>query len=179
MYSILGWMLLYEPRRITPLNESNVWPISSDLLLFRSDKDRAEISVFEKPFEMTGVGRPLRFVKYMYKYDTGRRYQIMVVTSCLDMSHRTLLKMIKSRWGIENSVFNNLKTECGLEHCYVHGGNAVEAVLCLIFIAANIMQMFLQRRIRNNYQMQKEAVRILLSGLYWLKYDRELVFNSG
>ncbi len=103
----------------------------------------------------------------------------MVVTSCLEMSHRTLLKMIKSRWGIENSVFNNLKTECGLEHCYVHGGNAVEAVLCLIFIAANIMQMLLLRRLKSHYQTQKEMVRKLLKGLYLLKYDRELVFSSG
>ncbi len=149
------------------------------VLTWQSEKDHAQILVFESQFMMTDVDRPLRFVKYLYKYDNGRRYQIMVVTSCLGMSHRTLLKMIKSRWGIENSVFNNLKTECGLEHCYVHGGNAVEAILFMIFIAANIMQMFLQRRLRNNYPTQKEMVRILLKGLYLLKYDRELVFSSS
>ncbi len=66
-----------------------------------------------------------------------------------------------------------------MEHCYVHGGNAVEAVLCLIFIAANIMQMFLLRRLKNHYQTQKEIVRKLLKGLYLLKYDRGLVFSSG
>ena len=147
--------------------------------VWQSEKDHAQILVFESQFMMTDVDRPLRFVKYLFKYENGRRYQIMVVTSCLDMSHRTLLKMIKSRWGIENSVFNNLKTECGLEHCYVHGGNAVEAVLCLIFIAANIMQMFLLRRLKNHYQTQKEIVRKLLKGLYLLKYDRGLVFSSG
>ena len=146
---------------------------------WQSKKDHAQVLVFESHFMMTDVDRPLRFVKYLYKYENGRRYQIMVVTNCLGMSHRTLLKMIKGRWGIENSVFNNLKTECGLEHCYVHGGNAVEAILCLIFIAANIMQMFLQRRLRNNYPTQKEMVRILLKGLYLLKYDRELVFSSS
>ncbi len=97
---------------------------------WQSEKDHAQILVFESQFMMTDVDRPLRFVKYLYKYDNGRRYQTMVVTNCLDMSHRTLLEMIKSRLSIENSVFNNLKTECGLEHCYVHGGNAVEAVLC-------------------------------------------------
>ena len=146
---------------------------------WQSEKDHAQILVFESQFMMTDVDRPLRFVKYLFKYENGRRYQIMVVTNCLGMRHRTLLKMIKSRWGIENSVFNNLKTECGLEHCYVHGGNAVEAVLCLIFIAANIMQLFLLRRLRNHYQTQKEMVRKLLKGLYLLKYDRKLVFSSG
>ena len=28
----------------------------------------------------------------------------------------------------------NRKRECGLEHCFVHGGKAVEAVIYLIFI---------------------------------------------
>ena len=146
---------------------------------WQSEKDHAQILIFESQFMMTDVNRPLRFVKYLFKYENGRRYQIMVVTNCLDMNLRTLLKMIKGRWGIENSVFNNLKTECGLEHCYVHGGNAVEAVLCLIFIAATIMQMFLLRRLKSLYQTQKEIVRKLLKGLYLLDYDRELVFSSG
>ena len=61
----------------------------------------------------------------------------------MNLGLKTLFKMIRARWDIENSIFNNLKTECGLEHCYVHGGNAVEAVIYLIFISANIMQLFL------------------------------------
>lgn len=46
-------------------------------------------------------------------------------------------------WNIENCIFNNLKKEAGLEHCY----NAVEAILYLIFIAGNILQLFKVRRI--------------------------------
>ncbi len=49
----------------------------------------------------------------------------------------------------------------------------------MIFIAANIMQLFLLRRLRNHYQTQKEMVRKLLKGLYLLKYDRKLFFSSG
>ncbi len=149
------------------------------IAVWKDHNNRTEIKVFEVKFMMKDVDRPLRFVKYLFKYADGRRYQIMIVTSCMDTSLRTLLKMIKGRWNIENSVFNNLKNECGLEHCYVHGGNAVEAVLCLIFIASNIMQMFLLRRLRNHYNTQKEIVRKLLKGLYLLKYDRMLVFSSG
>jgi hypothetical protein len=47
--------------------------------------------------------------------------------------------------GIDNSIFNNLKRECGLEHCFVDGENAVEAMLYLIFMTSNIMQLFLVR----------------------------------
>ena len=84
-----------------------------------------------------------------------------------------------ARWDIENSIFNNLKTECGLEHCFVHGGKAVESVLYLIFIASNIMQLFLLRRLKKQFATQREMVRLLLKGLYLLKYQAELVFSSS
>jgi len=97
----------------------------------------------------------------------------------MEMSLKTLFKMIRVRWDIENSIFNNLKTRCGLEHCYVHGGKSVEAILYLIFIAANIMQLFLFRRLKKRYETQKEIVRLLLKGLYLLKYDEKLIFSSS
>ena len=103
----------------------------------------------------------------------------MMVTTCMVMALKTLFKIMKARWDIENSIFNNLKTECGLEHCFVHGGNAVEAVLYLIFIASNIMQLFLVRRLRNLFTTQREMVRLFLKGLYLLKYRAELVFRSS
>ena len=97
-----------------------------------------------------------------------QRTQIMIITTCMDMSLKTLFKIIRARWDIENSIFNNLKSECGLEHCFVHGGKAV-AVLYLIFIASNIMQLFLIRRLKNHFTAQREMVRLLLKGLYLLK----------
>jgi transposase len=102
----------------------------------------------------------------------------MIVTTNMDMSLKTLFKMINSRIDVEN-VFNNLKNECNLEHCYVHGGKSVEAILYLIFIANNIMQLFLIRRLRKRYQTQREMVRLLLKGLYLLKYRAELVFDTS
>ena len=103
----------------------------------------------------------------------------MIVTTCIDIALKTLFRIIRARWDIENSIFNNLKRECGLEHCFVHGGNAVEAVLHLIFIASNIMQLFLIRRLRNHFATQREMVRLLLKGLYTLKYRAELIFSSS
>jgi hypothetical protein len=50
-----------------------------------------------------------------------------------------LNKITRARRDTENSIFNNLKNKCDLERCFVRGGKAVEAVLCLIFIASNIM----------------------------------------
>jgi len=138
-----------------------------------------KVQVYQSTFTMDNVEQPLRFVKFAIKHKNNLRTQIMIVTTCMDMKLKTLFKIIKARWDIENSIFNNLKTECGLEHCFVHGGNAVEAVLDLIFIASNIMQLFLFRRLRNHFTTQREMVRLLLKGLYLLKYRADLVFSSS
>jgi len=142
------------------------------------EKGFEKIEVDESVFTMDKVLEPLRFVKYAMKYPNKKRSQIMIVTTCMNMKLKTLFKIIRGRWDIENSIFNNLKKECGLEHCFVHGGNAVEAVLYLIFIASNIMQLFLFRRLRKQFSTQREIVRLLLKGLYIMKYKFELVFNS-
>ena len=93
--------------------------------------------VYEENFNMDKVDKPLRFIKFLMKKLDGKRFQIMIVTTCVGMELKTLFKIIRARQDIENSIFHNLKTECGLEHCFEHGGNAVEAVLCLMFIASN------------------------------------------
>jgi len=87
--------------------------------------------------------------------------------------------MIKAKWNIENSILNNMKAEYHLDHCFVHGGNAVEAVIGLLFIAHNITQLFLEKRIRNQMKSQRELVRFLWKGLYLLKTSSEIVFNSS
>ena len=137
------------------------------------------IEVYEQTFTMTGVPQPLRFLKFAIKYPNKKRSQIMIVTPWNEMSLETLFKMIKARWNIENCIFNNLKNNAGLEHCYVHGENAVEAILSLIFIADNLFQLFKVRRIKNHVPIQRELVRLLLKGLYFLKYDRKLIFNTS
>ena len=149
------------------------------VVVWGQDHEFKRVSIFESTFIMDKVDRPLRFVKFEIKRMNGQYSQILIVTSCMNMKLETLFKMIRGRWDIENSIFNNLKKECGLEHCFVHGGHAVEAVLYLIFIAANIMQLFLVRRLKIKDRTQKEIIRLLLKGLYQLKYHKELVFSSA
>ena len=147
--------------------------------IWEDDKEFDYVKIYESEFEMDNVERPLRFVKFAMKYSDKKRSQIMIVTTNMDMSLKTLFKIIRARWCIENSTFNNLKNECNLGRCYVHGGNTVEAILYLLFIAYNIIQLFLIRRLRQRYQTQREMVRLLLKGLYLLKYRADLVFDSS
>lgn len=137
------------------------------------------IKVYDSMFEMSNVKEPLRLVKFAIKNYDGSRSQIIIVTTLKKASLKTLYKMIKARWNIENSIFNNMKSEYHLDHCFVHGGNAVEAVIGLLFMAHNITQLFLKKRIRNQIKSQRELVRFLWKGLYLLKTSSEIVFNSS
>ena len=108
--------------------------------VWMKDGEFEKVEVFETEFNMPNVEQGLRFVKFAMKHLDEVRTQIMIVTTCMDMSLKTLFKIIRARWDIENSIFNNLKKACGLEHCFVHGGNSVEVMTAMIFIASNFMQ---------------------------------------
>ncbi len=110
---------------------------SDEVAVWRDIKGYECVKIYEDNFRMKNVDTPLRFVKFLMKKADGKRSQIMIATTCLKTELGTIFKIIRSRQDIENSIFHNLKTECGLEHCFVHGGNSIEAVLCLIFIASN------------------------------------------
>jgi len=143
-----------------------------------------KIEIYEGNFNMNGVEQPLRYVKYAKSKSENKsknkteRSQMLIITTCVNMSLETLYKIIKARWEIENSIFNNLKNEVSMGHCFVHGGNAVEAILYCIFIASNLFQLFKLRRIKNHVKIQRELVRLLLKGLYLLKHDKNLIFNT-
>ena len=79
------------------------------------EKGFEKIEAYESVFTMDKVLEPLRFVKYTMKYPNKKRSQIMIITTCMDMKLKTLFKIIRACWDIENSIFNNLKKECGLE----------------------------------------------------------------
>ena len=137
------------------------------------------VEAYEEEFYMTNVEPKLRYAKFTKRTVDNKRSQILIVTSCLDMSLNSLYKIIKARWDIENSIFNNLKNNASMEHCFVHGGNGLEAILYLQFIASNLFQLFKLKRIRDTINNQRELVRQLFKGLYLLKYDKELLINSS
>jgi transposase len=119
------------------------------------------------------------FVKFTMKRKNNKYSQIIILTTCINMSLKTIFKIIRERSYIENSIFNYLKNECHLNHCYVHGGNAVEVMTCLIFIASNLMQLFYYRRLKETFPTRRELACLLIKGLYLLKYDSKLVLSSA
>lgn len=140
---------------------------------------KCEITAYESVFTMEGVLEPLRYVKFAKRKSNGDRSQVLVVTTAMDIRLKTVYKIMKARWDIENRTFNNLKNNANLNHSFVHGGNATEAILYLMFIASNLFQLFKTRRLRNHVPIQIELVRLLLRGLY--QVDRKAIpfFNTA
>lgn len=58
-------------------------------------------------------GTTVAIVKFAMKHRDKQRTQIMIVTTCMDMALKTLFRMMRARWDIENSIFNNLKSGRG------------------------------------------------------------------
>ena len=79
--------------------------------VWESEKGFEKVEVYESTFTMDKVEQPLRFVKFAMKHKNKQRTQIMIVTTCIDMALQTLFRIIRARWDIENSIFNNLKRE--------------------------------------------------------------------
>jgi hypothetical protein len=148
-------------------------------VVWKDDASYESVTVYEGFFRMHNVEKELRFVKFRMKSNDKKYTQIMIVTTCMDMKLETIFRIIRGRQDIENSIFNYLKKECGLEHCYVHGGDAIEAVLCLKFIAANLVRLFYYRRIRKSVVTQVELIRLLKKGLYLIKRSPAYVFSTA
>jgi hypothetical protein len=97
----------------------------------------------------------------------------------MTISTKTIYKIMKARWDLENRVFNNLKNNANLNHCFAHGGNSVEAVLYFMFIASNLFQLFKVWRLKNHVTVQRELVRLLLKGLYLSDKSNDLILSTG
>ncbi|MEX1378410.1 MAG: transposase [Eubacteriales bacterium] len=137
------------------------------------------IKASESIFYMTGVEQQLRHIKFAKKHRNGDRSQVLIIATAMDMSVKTVYGIMKARWNIENRVFNNLKNNANLNHCFVHGGNAIEAVLYLMFMASNLFQLFKVRRLKNHILIQKELVRLLLKGLYFYRSCNDYILDTG
>jgi SEC-C motif/Transposase DDE domain len=64
------------------------------------------------------------------------------------LSRRTALKIVRARWHIENTAFNQWLQRWNFGHVFRHTGNALMAVLLLWTLAFNLLQLFIYRRLK-------------------------------
>ncbi len=145
-------------------------------------KKEVEVKVYEGEFELDGVEKKLRYIKFEEKYTkTNRRKQMLIATTGEDINVKTLYKMMKARWEIENSLFHKSKTYLGLDHCYVHNRNAMEAIIYLMCISENLMQLYLYQKLQvvKQYKIPTKQV-IELMKVEWnrIAKNQEYLINT-
>lgn len=63
------------------------------------------------------------------------------------ISRLLALRIIRARWHIENTAFNQWVQHWNLGHVFRHGQNALNAILLLWTLAFNLLQLFIYRRL--------------------------------
>ena len=68
-----------------------------------------------------------------------------------------------------------------MDHCFVHHPNAIEAILHVMSIAYNLMQLFVFKRLSSKETKaltQKEMVRLFEKELYGMKNSKQYIFDT-
>jgi len=64
------------------------------------------------------------------------------------VSRRTALKIVRARWHLEDTAFNQWVQHWNFAHVFRHTANALLAVLLLWTLAFNLLQLFIYRRLK-------------------------------
>jgi DDE family transposase len=78
------------------------------------------------------------------------------------VSSRTLFRMAKSRWEIENQGFNDAKNRYGFEHLCHHERHSLLAVWLLTCLALTIERLYRVRYLHRGTHPVREAIDLLL-----------------
>jgi hypothetical protein len=140
---------------------------------------KTTVHAWETFVEMSGVKEKIRFIKFLEEVRDLNKgkvkfNEIWIITTANDMDLETLRKIIHARWGIENNVFRQLKTEWHMDHCFIHDENGLEATLMFMITSFNLMQLFFFRRLkdfRKRKLLQVEIIERIIKEM--------MVYDSG
>jgi SRSO17 transposase len=93
------------------------------------------------------------------------------------VSTRSLFRMAKSRWEIENQGFNEAKNQHGLEHIPHHHENSLLLEWLLNALALTIERLYRVRYLHRGSHRRLSAVE--LCRLLWLNLARPLAPNTS
>ena len=93
------------------------------------------------------------------------------------ISTRSLFRMAKSRWEIQNQGFNEAKTQHQLEHICHHHDNSILIVWLLTALALAIERLYRLRYLHRGSHPQLSAIQ--LSRLLWLNLARSFSPSSS
>jgi hypothetical protein len=93
------------------------------------------------------------------------------------VSTRSLFRMAKSRWEIENQGFNDAKSRHGLEHICHHHANSLLIGWLLTMLALTVERLYRIRYLHRGKHPVPSSAQLLL--LLWLSLSRPCAANSS
>jgi Transposase DDE domain len=147
--------------------------------VFRHGKDRVEIWDADDfdPWQ-TLRWETVRVIRYRQYKPNGKVREAYWLTDFprSRASTRTLFRMAKSRWKIENQGFNDAKNRYGFEHLCHHQRHSLLAVWLLTRLALTLGRLYRVRYLHRGTHPVWEAIDLLL--LFQLSLDRPVVTVS-
>ena len=148
--------------------------------VFRHGKDRVEIWDADDfdPWESLRW-ETVRVIRYRQYKPDGTVCEAYWLTDFPRhrVSSRTLFRMAKSRWEIENEGFNDAKNRYGFEHICHHERHSLLAVWLLTCLALTIERLYRVRYLHRGTHPILEA--ITLWQLLWLSLSRPLPHDTS
>jgi hypothetical protein len=148
--------------------------------VFRHGKDRVEIWDADDfdPWE-TLRWETVRVIRYRQYKPNGTVCEAYWLTDFPRhlVSSRTLFRMAKSRWEIENQGFNDAKNRYGFEHICHHERHSLLAVWLLICLALTIERLYRVRYLHRGTHPILQA--ITLWQLLWLSLSRPIPHDTS
>ncbi len=110
-----------------------------------------KIKAWSDIFEYEGI--KIRIVKFEETYNKTKKEKqvdiIYVISTNIDISVKTINKIIHARWDIENNGFNELKSYWNMKHCFISEENAIDVVIEMIIMSYNIWEMYLYQHLHD------------------------------
>jgi hypothetical protein len=149
-------------------------------LSFSSGKDRIEVWDADDFDPWESLCWPtVRVLYYRQHKPDGKVIEAYWLTnfSPQQVSTRSLFRMAKSRWEIENQGFNEAKNQHGLEHIPHHHENSLLLEWLLNALALTIERLYRVRYLHRGSHRRLSAVE--LCRLLWLNLARPLAPNTS
>jgi hypothetical protein len=95
---------------------------------------------------------------------------------------KQLLRTGRSRWQIENNIFNTLGQHWSLNHCYKHDPVAIVNFVLMLFIVFTLVQCFYKRNLKPQMRKMINSLIALSNQLYAglsVEFGKDIVMRSG
>ncbi len=133
--------------------------------VFPEGKDRVEIWDADDfdPWD-TLRWETVRVIRYRQHKPGGKVFEAFWLTDfpLRQLSSRTLFRLAKSRWEIENEGFNDAKNRYGFEHICHHEANSVLLGWLLTALALTIERLYRLRHLHRGTHPARAAIDLLL-----------------